>query len=79
MVVRVDGKEHRQGVSKAGKNYDFITLHFLGKQRGVEGQAAITKIIDNTLIPYEKILVGQYYDLEPDLNGNIIGISVAKT
>lgn len=78
MVVKIEGKEHRQGVSKAGKQYDFITLHFLAKQRGVEGLAAVSKIIDTALIPYDHILVGQHYELEPDLDGNIIGIRVVK-
>lgn len=78
MVVKIEGKEHRQGVSKAGKNYDFNIVYFLAKQRGVDGQAAVNKIVDSTLIPYDNIIVGQHYELSIDLNGNIDGISAAK-
>lgn len=78
MVVKIEGKEHRQGVSKAGKNYDFINLHFLGRQNGVEGLAAISKIMDTSVIPYENIIVGQHYDLEVDFSGNIISMHPAK-
>lgn len=79
MVVKVEGKEHRQGVSKAGKSYDFINLHFLLKRRGVDGMAAVTKIVDTSVIPYEDILVGQYYDLEVDMFANIVGMRPAKS
>jgi len=78
MVVKVDGKEHRKGVSKAGKNYDFHVIHFLAPDRRVEGLAAVTKIIDTSVIEYEKILVGQHYDLVPDFDGNIIEMRPAK-
>jgi hypothetical protein len=78
MVVKIEGKEHRQGVSKAGKNYDFISLHFLARQNGVEGHAAVSKIVNTSVIPYENILVGQHYDLEVDFGGNVIGIKPVK-
>lgn len=78
MIVKVEGKEHRQGVSKAGKNYDFIALHFLARQSGVEGMAAVSKIVNTSVIPYANIVVGQHYDLEVDFSGNIIGMNPAK-
>lgn len=78
MIVKVEGKEHREGVSKAGKNYNFNNVHFLARQRGVEGMAAVSKIVDATVISYEDILVGQHYDLELDLSGNIVGMHPAK-
>lgn len=78
MVVKIEGKEHRQGVSKAGKNYDFINLHFLAKQNGVEGLAAVSKIVNTSVVRYEDILVGQHYDLEVDFSGNIIQMRPAK-
>lgn len=78
MVIRLEGKEHRQGTSKRGQAYDFIVLHFLGKSRGVDGLGAIQKLIDPDLINYDDLLVGQHYELEPDLDGNIIAIKVAK-
>lgn len=78
MVIRLEGKEHRKGTSKSGKAYDFIVLHFLGKLRGVEGLGAVQKLVDSDLISYDDLLVGQHYELEPDLDGNIISIKVAK-
>lgn len=78
MVICLEGKEHRQGTSKRGSTYDFYVLHFLGKARGVEGQGAIQKLVDPEVIDYDKLLIGQHYDLEADLDGNIIAIKVAK-
>ena len=78
MVVKIEGKEHRQGVNKSGKPYDFIVIYFLAKQRGVDGLAAVRKIIDNAVIPYENILVGQHYEIEIDLEGDIFEMHVAK-
>ena len=78
MIVKVEGKEHRQGVSKAGKNYDFISLHFLARQSGVEGMAAVSKIVNTSVISFDNIIVGQQYDLDVDFSGNIIGMRPAK-
>lgn len=78
MIVKVEGKEHRQGVSKAGKNYDFIVLHFMARQNGVDGLAAVQKLVNTSVTSYESILVGQNYDLEPDFNGNIVAVRPAK-
>ena len=78
MIVKVEGKEHRQGVSKAGKNYDFIVLHFMARQNGVDGLAAVSKIVNTSVVSYDTILVGQNYDLEPDFDGNIIAVKPVK-
>lgn len=78
MTVKIEGKSHRQGVSKAGKNYDFVTLHFLARENGVEGYAAVSKNINTSVYAYDKILVGQHYDLEVDFSGNVIGMTPAK-
>lgn len=78
MVVKVEGKEHRQGVSKAGRNYDFIVLHFMARQNGVDGLAAVQKLVNTSVVSFESILVGQNYDLEPDFDGNIISVRPAK-
>lgn len=78
-VIKVEGKEHRQGMSKRGNEYDFIVLHFLAdRQRGVEGRAAVQKLMNPDILPYQDILVGQHYDLETDLNGEIVGMTPAK-
>lgn len=80
MIVKIEGKEHRQGTSrKTGRDYDFFVLHFVAPQAGVEGNAAVQKIVDPSIMDYDKILVGLYYELTPDLNGSIIKIEAAKT
>lgn len=79
MIVKIEGKEHRKGTSrKTGNDYDFYVLHFIAPQVGVDGNAAVQKIVDPSLIEFEKILVGMHYELEPDLNGNIVKIAPAK-
>ena len=40
MKIQIVGKSHRTGISKSGRNYDFIELHFVAPARGVEGEAA---------------------------------------
>lgn len=80
MIVKIEGKMRRSGVSKkTGNSYDMGFVYFLAPQRGVEGQAAMEKVVDPEEIDLDKILVGQYYELEIDLNGRLIGLRPAKT
>lgn len=78
MNVVICGKVHRQGTSRAGRDYDFNEIHFLAPQRGIEGLAAVTKIVGKDVIAYDKILVQQSYDLEIDLQGNIISMRPSR-
>lgn len=79
MVIQILGKQHKSGTSqKTGRPYDFTIIHFAGYNRFVEGQAALTVNIGADLLPYDKILVGLHYDIEPDLDGNIIKITPCK-
>lgn len=71
MVIRLEGKCHRQGVSKAGKNYDFWLIYFLAPKRGVDGQAAFEQIVTDEVCDTESLLVGQHYDLEVGFDGKI--------
>ena len=47
MKIHVVGKAHLAGTSKkTGKPYDFIQLHYLGRARGIIGDAALTASLD---------------------------------
>lgn len=56
MKIKVYGKVHLSGTSKkTGNKYDFIQLHTLVPQRGVDGQAAKTLSISPDIINYHYI------------------------
>lgn len=79
-VYKVYGKQHCKGVSKkTGKDYDFYNLHLLVRDRNVDGLACCVKMVDPSVIPYDNIIVNQMYDFSTDFNGNIDGITPAKT
>ena len=76
MKMKVLGKMHRAGTSrKTGNAYDFIQLHYLGKEPGVEGQAACTVNIDPGLLPYEDVKIGADYNVEYGPRGYVTGFS----
>ncbi len=67
MKIKVIGKAHLRGVSKkSGKAYDFIQVHYNGKARGVEGQAALTLSLDPQDHPMDSVIVGGDYNVEFD-------------
>lgn len=79
MIVQLLGKEHRKGKSKStGRDYDFTVIHVSAKQRYVDGLAALQKIVGAEIYSFDKLLVNQYYDIEPDFDGNIISVRPAK-
>lgn len=79
MVIKLEGKVRRTGKSsKTGRDYDFGTLYFLYPERGVDGMAAVGKLVDPFNVDLDKLVVGQYYNLDIDLNGNITGVTPAK-
>lgn len=79
MVIKLEGKVRRTGKSsKTGREYDFGTLYFLCKEKGVDGLAAVGKLVDPFDVDLDKLVVGQYYNLEIDLNGNVMGVTPAK-
>jgi len=58
MKIKVVGKARLTGVSKkTGNAYDFIQVHYLGRARGVIGDAALTVSLDPQVYSYEKIPV----------------------
>lgn len=73
MKIKVLGKAHMEGVSKkTGNPYNFNQIHYLGKARGVEGQAALTATLDAVAFPISSIVVGADYNLEFDNRGGVV-------
>lgn len=73
MKIKVLGKGNFCGVSKkTGKEYNFNQIHFLGKARGIEGQAAKTLTLSPADYPLDSIVIGKDYDVEFDENGYIV-------
>ena len=70
MRIKVYGKAHLEGVAKkSGNPYNFNQVHYLGKARGVEGQAALTLALDSFDYPIDRIEVGREDDVEFDNRG----------
>lgn len=79
MILKLEGKRHFKGTSnRTGNDYDFVAIHVLMPQSGVEGKAAVVKNIYDSAA-FDKLLVGQYYDFQTDFDGNIISFLPAKT
>lgn len=79
MIIKVLGKVHREGVSKKnGRPFNFNEIHYLGKARGVEGQAALTATLDGFDYPYERIMVGNDYNIEFDKTGFVVEFAPVK-
>lgn len=77
MRIKVYGKAHLEGVAKkSGNPYNFNQVHYLGKARGVEGQAALTLALDSFDYPIERIEVGREYDVEFDNRGYVGSLSL---
>ena len=73
MKIKVYGKVHLSGTSKkTGKKYDFIQLHCLDPQRGVEGEAAKVISISPDIVNYDSITVGKSCSFEVDFDGRVI-------
>ncbi len=75
MKIKVIGKAHLKGTSKrTGSDYDFIQLHYVGKDARVEGDAALTINMDPGMFPYDQIIPGGEYNIEYGPTGRGIGI-----
>ena len=79
MKIMVYGKAHLEGVAKkTGNPYNFNQVHYLGKARGVVGQAALTLALDPFDYPIERIEVGKEYNVEFDNRGYVVDFAPAK-
>lgn len=73
MKIKVYGKAHYFGTSKkSGNKYDFIQLHCLVPQRGVDGQAAKVVSISPDIVNYDDIIVGKTLSVEVDFDGHVV-------
>ena len=79
MKIKVLGKAHREGTSKrTGMPYNFNQLHYLGKEQGVEGQAACTLNLDPGVFPFDNVQIGKEYDVEFNGRGYVVGFTPAS-
>lgn len=77
MKIKVYGKAHMEGVSKkTGNPYNFNQVHYLGKARGVDGQAAMTLMLDPKDYPIGSIVVGEEYNVEFDNRGYVVEFAI---
>lgn len=74
MKISIVGKVHRTGISKSGRHYDFVELHFVAPARGVEGEAAQTVTFDPQVFPYEQIGRGTY-NADFDSRGSLLSLT----
>ena len=73
MKIKVFGKVHLSGTSKkTGNKYDFIQLHCLVPQRGVEGEAAKVISLSPNIVNYDSIIIGKTCSVEVDFDGRIV-------
>lgn len=78
MTTTIYGKIHRKGTGKeSGKPYDFSEIHYLGRRKGVEGLAAITKTVGADIISYDEIDINAAYEIERDESGEILSMKKA--
>jgi len=78
MKIKVIGKAHFEGTSKkTGKDYSFNQVHYIGKTRGVIGEAALTLNLDPVSFPIDKIEVGQLYNVDCDPKGYVVDFTRA--
>lgn len=79
MKIKVCGKAHLEGVAKkTGCPYNFNQVHYLGKARGVIGEAALTLVLDPDIYPIDLIEVGKEYNVDFDNRGYVFDFSPAK-
>lgn len=79
MKIKVFGKQHLSGVSKkTGNKYDFIQLHCLVPQHGVEGEAAKVISVSPSVVDYSSIVLGKTCSIELDFDGRVVSISPEK-
>ena len=79
MKIKVCGKAHLEGVAKkTGRPYNFNQIHYLGKARGVIGEAALTLALDPDIYSIDLIEVGKEYNVDFDNRGYVFDFSPAK-
>lgn len=70
------GKVRRNGMSKAGKPYDFTACFVSCSAFGVEGSLVSELIVDARMIQYDALKIGDCYDFDYDNKGNLLNVFI---
>lgn len=70
------GKVRRNGMSKAGKPYDFTACSVSYSVFGVEGSQVSEVFVDPRLIHYDALIIGDHYDFDYDSKGNLLNVFI---
>lgn len=70
------GKVRRNGMSKAGKLYDFTACSVSYSALGVEGLQVSEVIVDARMIQYDALKIGDHYDFDYDNKGNLLNVFI---
>ena len=72
------GKVRRNGMSKAGKPYDFTVCSVSYSAFGVEGSQVSELIVDARMIQYDALNIGYRYDFDYDNKGNLLNVFIEE-
>lgn len=70
------GKVRRNGMSKAGKPYDFTACSVSYSAFGVEGSQVAEVIVDPRMIQFDALEIGDRYDFDYDHKGNLLNVFI---
>lgn len=76
MHVVLLGKVRRNGTSKAGKPYDFMSCSVSYPAFGVEGTQVAEVIVDARMIQYDALKIGGDYEFDFDNKGNLLNVFI---
>lgn len=70
------GKVRRNGISKAGKPYDFTSCSVSYSVFGVEGVQVSEVLVDSCMIQFDALIIGDHYDFDYDNKGNLLNVFI---
>lgn len=70
------GKVRRNGISKAGKPYDFTACSVSYSVFGVEGVQVSEVLVDSCMIQFDALKIGDHYDFDYDNKGNLLNVFI---
>lgn len=68
------GKVRRNGMSKAGKPYDFTVCSVSYSAFGVEGSQVAEVFVDARMIQFDALMIGDHYNFDYDAKGNLLNV-----
>lgn len=72
------GKVRRNGVSKAGKAYDFTSCSVSYSAFGVEGVQVSEVFVDSRMIQFDALKVNGLYEFDYDAKGNLLNVFIEE-